>query len=69
MDIPTKIRMAEAYSKISEADLARRLGKTPQAFGQRMKTGKFSSEDLESIAAALGAKIKVTFTFPDGTEI
>ena len=69
MDIPTKIRMAEAYAKISEADLARRLGKTPQAFGQRMKTGKFSSEDLENIAAALGAEIKVAFVFPDGTEV
>lgn len=69
MDIPTKIRMAETYAGISEADLARRLGKTPQAFGQRMKTGKFSSEDLESIAKALGAEIKVSFKFPDGTEV
>ena len=69
MDIPTKIKMAEAYARISEADLARRLGKTPQAFGQRMKTGKFSSQDLEDIAEALGAEIRVTFRFPDGTEI
>ena len=69
MDIPTKIRMAETYAGISEADLARRLGKTPQAFGQRMKTGKFSSEDLESIAKALCAEIKVSFKFPDGTEV
>lgn len=69
MDIPTKIKLAETYAKMSEADLARRLGKTPQAFGQRMKTGKFSSNDLEAIAAALGAEVKVVFTFPDGTEI
>lgn len=69
MDIPTKIKLAETYARISEADLARRLGKTPQAFGQRMKTGKFSSEDLERIAAALGAEIHVVFRFPDGTEI
>lgn len=69
MDIPTKIKMAEAYAKMSESDLARRLGKTPQSFGQRMKTGKFSSSDLEDIAAALGATVKVAFVFPDGTEI
>lgn len=69
MDIPTKIKMAEAYAKMSESDLARRLGKTPQSFGQRMKTGKFSSSDLEDIAAALGATVKVYFVFPDGTEI
>lgn len=69
MDIPTKIKMAEAYAKMSESDLARRLGKTPQSFGQRMKTEKFSSSDLEDIAAALGATVKVSFVFPDGTEI
>lgn len=69
MDIPTKIKMAEAYAKMSESDLARRLGKTPQSFGQRMKTGKFSSSDLEDIAAALGATVKVSFVFPDGIEI
>lgn len=69
MDIPTKIKLAETYAKLSESDLARRLGTTPQAFGQRMKTGKFSSADLEAIAAALGAEVKVQFIFPDGTEI
>jgi len=69
MDIPTKIRLAETYAKISEAELARRLGTTSQAFGQRMKTGKFSTEDLEQIAEALGAEFVYTFQFPDGTKI
>ena len=68
MDIPTKIKLAETYAKLSESDLARRLGTTPQAFGQRMKTGKFSSADLEAIAAALGAEVKVQFIFPDGSK-
>ncbi|HCS73039.1 MAG TPA: XRE family transcriptional regulator [Clostridiales bacterium] len=69
MDIPTKIRLAETYAKISEAELARRLGTTSQAFGQRMKTGKFSSEELVKIAEALGAEFVFTFHFPDGTKI
>ena len=69
MDIPTKIRLAEKYARISEAELARRLGTTSQAFGQRMKTGKFSSEDLEKIAEALGAEFIYNFQFPDGTKI
>lgn len=69
MDIPTKIKMAEVYAKISEAELARRLGKTSQAFGQRMKTGKFSSADLDEIASALGAEFYCCFRFPDGTEV
>lgn len=69
MDIPTKIKLAEAYARISEAELARRLGKTSQAFGQRMKTGKFNSSDLDDIAKALGCEIVIEFRFPDGTVI
>lgn len=69
MDIPMKIKMAETYANISEAELARRLGTSPQAFGQRIKTGKFSTGDLEKIAEGLGAKYVCYFEFPDGTEI
>ena len=67
--IPTKIKLAETYAKVSESELARRVGTSPQAFGQRMKTGKFSSADLEKIANALGAELVCVFKFPDGTEI
>ena len=69
MDIPTKIRLAETYANISEAELARRIGTTSQALGQRMKTGKFSSADLKKIAEALGAEFVCSFRFNDGTEI
>lgn len=69
MDITKKIKMAEAYADVKEAELARRLGTTSQAFGQRMKTGKFSSADLEKIAAALGAEFYCCFKFPSGEEI
>ena len=69
MDISTKIKLAETYANISEAELSRRIGTTSQAFGQRLKTGKFSSADLEKIAQALGAEFVCKFVFPDGTEI
>lgn len=69
MDIPTKIKMAETYAKVSEAELSRRIGTTSQAFGQRIKTGKFTSADLDAIATALGAEFVCYFKFPDGTEI
>lgn len=54
---------------MSEAELARKLGTTSQAFGQRMKTGKFSYTELCTIADALGAEFVRYFKFPDGTEI
>lgn len=69
MDISTKIKLAETYAKMSEAELARKMRTTSQAFGQRIKTGKFSSADLDAIASALGAEFVCYFKFPDGTEI
>ncbi len=69
MDIPKKIKLATTYAGISEAELARRLGSSSQAFGQRMKTGKFSSADLDKIAAALGAEFVCSFRFPNGDEV
>ena len=69
MDIAKKIKLAVAYTGISEAELSRRLGMSPQAFGQRLKTGKFSSDDLDRIAEALGARYDCFFEFPDGQKI
>ena len=69
MTITQKIRMALAYTRMSEAELARALGSTPSAFNQRMKTDKFSSTELSQIAKAIGAEFIFSFDFPDGTKI
>ena len=69
MDISSKIKLAASYTGISEAELARRLGAAPSAFNQRLKTGKFSSEDLDRIAEALGACYECFFEFPNGQKI
>ena len=69
MDIPHKIKAAAAYAGISEAELARRIGCSPQSLHQRLKTGKFSSADLERIANGLGAEMMFYFKFPNGDEI
>lgn len=69
MDISTKIKLALTYAKISEAELARRIGTSSQALVQRLKTGKFTSQEIEKIAAAIGAEYIYIFKFADGTEI
>ena len=69
MTISQKIKMALAYKGMSEAELARAVGSSPQAFNQRMKTGKFSSEEMRKIAIALGAEYYFGFRFPDGTTV
>ena len=69
MQTSSKIKMALAYKRMSESQLAREVGSSPQAFNQRMKTDKFTAEELDKIAEALGAKYTATFEFPDGTKI
>ena len=69
MDITTKIRLAETYARISEAELARRIGTSSQNLGQRLKVGRFTSDELEALAASMGAVYEYAFVFPDGTRI
>ena len=42
---------------------------TPSAFGQRLKTGKFTKEELQKIASILDAEYISVFRFKDGKEI
>ncbi len=69
MTLSQKIKMALAYKGMSEAELARSIGTSPSAFNQRMKTGKFSSDEMNKIAQALGAEYYFGFRFPDGTKV
>ena len=61
--------MALAYKGMKESELARLLGTTPQAFNQRLKTDKFTVEELTKIAEILGGSYISKFEFPDGTVI
>ncbi|RKJ78384.1 XRE family transcriptional regulator [Butyricicoccus sp. 1XD8-22] len=69
MTIEQKLRMALSYAGISQAELARRIGTTPQNLHQRVKRNKFTKEELEEIAAALGGTWRAEFVFDDGTVI
>lgn len=48
---------------ITKAELARRLGMTPQAFYQRLTTGKFTYNELTAIANALGGTLYINIGF------
>jgi len=69
MTTEQKIKMALAYVNMSQAALARAIAMTPQNFHQKIKRESFSMEELEKIAAALGAVYISAFEFPDGTKI
>lgn len=51
---------------ISEAELARRLGTSPQAFFGKMKRDRFTFEDVRVIADVLGYDMEITFKKRDG---
>ena len=51
--ISEQIRVLCVRSNISVAELARRLGKSPQSFNSKLKRGSFTIKDLEEIAEAI----------------
>lgn len=69
MTIEQKIKMALAYSGISQAELARRIGTSPSNLNQKIKRNTLTMEDMEKIADALGGMWKAEFVFPGGTVI
>ena len=69
MTVLQKIKMALAYKGMSEAELARSIDTSTSAFNQRMKPGKFSSEEMGKIAEALEANYYFGFEFKDGTKV
>ena len=54
---------------ISEAELARRLGESPQNLNARMRRDNFSEKDLQRIADVLDCTLSITFTLNDTKEV
>ncbi len=54
---------------LSEAELARKLGVTPQTFNKKMHTDNFSTNDLEKIAEVLGVSFEAYFVLPNGDKL
>ena len=69
MTIKQKIEMACIISGITQTELAKRIGMSQQNLSKRLKTGKFSDQELQAMAKALGCKYFAGFEFPDGTKI
>lgn len=54
---------------ISVAELARRCGKSPQAFSQKMKREAFTPAELKKVALAAGCGYESSFILPGGDRI
>ena len=69
MTISEQIKILCVRCNISEAELARRLGKSPQSFNAKMKRESFTIDDLNEIAEAVGVEFKRNFILTNGEEI
>ena len=69
MECKQLIKIATATAGITQAELAARLEWSPQLLNNRMKTGKFTLDEWQRIAAALGAALLIGFQFPDGKQV
>ena len=61
MTISEQIKILCVRCNVSEAELARRLGKSPQSFNAKMKRESFTIDDLNEIADAVGVEFKKEF--------
>lgn len=68
LTVQEQIKTAAIHADISITELAKRFGISQPGFSQRMKTGKFTREELERIASILGCEYISYFKFPDGKE-
>ena len=64
-----KVKASCELAGMSLTELAEKLGMSQQNFSKRLKVGKFTQEELEEIANALGAKYISVFEFSNGTRI
>ncbi len=54
---------------ISLAELARRIGQSPQNFNKKLKRGTVSFEEMMEIAKALNVKFEQAFVLENGEKI
>lgn len=69
MSISEQIKVLCVRSNISMAELARRIGISPQSFSAKLKRESFTVADLETIADAVGATFVRKFVLYSGEEV
>lgn len=64
-----KIKVACDTAEMSLTELGAEMGMSQASISKRVKTGKFTQEELEKIGRILGAEYRSGFYFPDGNKI
>lgn len=61
MTISEQVKILCVRCNVSKAELARRLGKSPQSFNAKMKRESFTIDDINETADAVGVEFKRNF--------
>jgi transcriptional regulator with XRE-family HTH domain len=69
MPISEQLKILAVKLNISIAEMARRCGKSPQAFSQKMKRDGFTPDELSEIAEKLGCKYEQYFILKNGDKV
>lgn len=69
MSLSEQIKILCVKLDISVAELARRNGSSPQAFGQKLKREGFTPSELKELASKVGCKYETSFVLPDGEKV
>jgi transcriptional regulator with XRE-family HTH domain len=69
MTISEQIKVLCVRSNISVAELARRLGTTPQNFNGKLRRDSITVVDMERIAEATGTQFKREFVLKNGETV
>ena len=69
MTVAEQIKVLCVRCGVSEAELARRLGKSPQSLNSKMKRETFTISDLDDIAKTLGVSFERHFILDNGEKV
>ena len=69
MTISEQIKVLCVRQNISQAELARRLGTTPQNFSAKLKRESFTVSEIEEIAEVAGVEFEKMFILSNGEQI
>lgn len=69
MTLQQKVKAACDVAGMTLTELAEKMGMSQANLSKRLKVAKFTKEELEQMADALGCKYVSYFEFEDGTKI
>jgi transcriptional regulator with XRE-family HTH domain len=69
MKISEQIKVLCVRTNVSTAELARRLGQSPQNLNAKLKRESFTIAELERIAEAVDAKFERNFVLSNGEKV